>query len=467
MKCWNCGKDNPGSVRLCFYCGAVQEKKEVEPKEDILVVETPIIKKKDEVKTEKPTVKKKEEVIGDISAVKKKEEVISDIPAVKKMEEVNSDTPAVSKNDGSIVEPKTIEKKDKDIDDSFTTEPRFCAYCGKRLIDGKCTCSSYSAAIARSKAKAMSDQISSTVEKKAPVQVVESKSISNATSIEKGEDSVQLSGSGANINEQPLRHNETVYKEKQHTLKDTYPEKEKESLAIINKPDNAVQDSDNNKQGTNEKPKQTPYGFIPAYVVLALIGIIVFVFSKSVIWIVIAAVLCFGYWLKSYLDYRGSNSSANTSMNDIKTAPVEVNRGIIPNTQTAVEAPVEVTSGTAPIVTPRVNTMERGVCPKCGSTNITRQVFQENKGSRTITKTTSKYKEKGHGCLWWLCIGWWWWMIDLISWIVAFFPRLVLRLFAAPYKKKKYKGKSRSVSNTVNKIDYRTVSTCQNCGYTW
>ena len=31
-------------------------------------------------------------------------------------------------------------------------------------------------------------------------------------------------------------------------------------------------------------------------------------------------------------------------------------------------------------------------CPKCGSEDITRQVFQENSGSKTVTHTTSKYK---------------------------------------------------------------------------
>lgn len=107
------------------------------------------------------------------------------------------------------------------------------------------------------------------------------------------------------------------------------------------------------------------------------------------------------------------------------------------------------------------------VCPNCGSFNVENQVFQENLGSRTTSRTSSTYKEKGHGCLWWLLIGWWWWMVDLFLWIFAFFPRLILRLFAAPYKKKKYVGKSRGTSKTVNRIDYKTVHLCQNCGYTW
>lgn len=107
------------------------------------------------------------------------------------------------------------------------------------------------------------------------------------------------------------------------------------------------------------------------------------------------------------------------------------------------------------------------VCPKCQSENVKVDTFQEESGSKTITKSKSKYKEKGHGLLWWLCIGWWWWMVDLFLWICFFFPRLILRLFAAPFKKKKYVGEGTSVSKTSNKIHYRTICVCQNCGHKW
>ncbi len=102
-------------------------------------------------------------------------------------------------------------------------------------------------------------------------------------------------------------------------------------------------------------------------------------------------------------------------------------------------------------------------CPKCGSTNVSTQTFQEDRGAITTTKTKSKYKEKGHGLLWWIFIGWWWWIIDLFLWIFLFIPRLLVKLF----HRKKYVGKSTSVSTTVNKIGYRTVHTCQNCGHSW
>ena len=106
-------------------------------------------------------------------------------------------------------------------------------------------------------------------------------------------------------------------------------------------------------------------------------------------------------------------------------------------------------------------------CPKCGSGNVSINTFQEDHGAVTTSRTVSKYKEKGHGCLWWLLIGWWWWIVDLFSWIFLFIPRLILHLFASPFRKKKYKGTSSTVSSTVRNITYKTICTCQNCGHSW
>jgi hypothetical protein len=111
--------------------------------------------------------------------------------------------------------------------------------------------------------------------------------------------------------------------------------------------------------------------------------------------------------------------------------------------------------------------MDKLTCPKCGSSNIESSIFQENQGGETITTTKSKYKEKGHGCLWWLLIGWWWWIVDLLLWIFFFFPRLIIRIFAAPFKKKKYKGSEISVSTTNNRIKYKTICLCKDCGNNW
>lgn len=102
-------------------------------------------------------------------------------------------------------------------------------------------------------------------------------------------------------------------------------------------------------------------------------------------------------------------------------------------------------------------------CPRCDSTSIDIQVFQENQGSVTTSTTKSKYKEKGHGYLWWIFIGSWWWMIDLMLWVFLFIPRLVLQLF----KKKKYTGKSSTISTSQNVIVYRRICTCKNCGHSW
>lgn len=103
------------------------------------------------------------------------------------------------------------------------------------------------------------------------------------------------------------------------------------------------------------------------------------------------------------------------------------------------------------------------LCPQCGSHNVSIQTFQENAGSTTITKGKSKYKEKGHGIIWWIFIGSWWWIIDIMLWIFAFPLKLLSKLF----RKKKYKGKSTSVSETVNRTNYKTVCTCQACGHVW
>lgn len=107
------------------------------------------------------------------------------------------------------------------------------------------------------------------------------------------------------------------------------------------------------------------------------------------------------------------------------------------------------------------------VCPKCGSDYIQTNTFQEQVGSKTKTKTKSKYKEKKHGFLWWISVGWWWWIVDLLSWIFCFFPRLIMRIFAKPYKKSKHTEQGKTTSTTKNKIEYRTVFVCEDCGYQW
>lgn len=107
------------------------------------------------------------------------------------------------------------------------------------------------------------------------------------------------------------------------------------------------------------------------------------------------------------------------------------------------------------------------ICPNCGSDQVEIQTVQENIGSATITKTKSKYKEKGHGIVWWLLIGWWRWMIDLMIWVFAFVPRLFIAVLGRIFKKKKYVGSSTTASNTVNHITYKTICTCKNCAKTW
>ena len=102
------------------------------------------------------------------------------------------------------------------------------------------------------------------------------------------------------------------------------------------------------------------------------------------------------------------------------------------------------------------------MCPKCNSSNVTIQLNQENRGAKTITKTTVKVRKSRHGCLWWLFIGWWWWMIDLMIWLIAFAPRLIYEI-----TKKRKIAFAKSKSFTKNNIQYKKHYVCQNCGYTW
>lgn len=116
-----------------------------------------------------------------------------------------------------------------------------------------------------------------------------------------------------------------------------------------------------------------------------------------------------------------------------------------------------------PVDNPNVPPKTLLVCPNCNSSNVSTQIFQEEVGETTISKSKSKYKQKGHGIVWWLCIGWWWWMIDLLMWICAFPIMLIAKLF----KKKKYVGNTTSVAQTAKQINYKTVCTCGDCGHTW
>lgn len=102
-------------------------------------------------------------------------------------------------------------------------------------------------------------------------------------------------------------------------------------------------------------------------------------------------------------------------------------------------------------------------CPNCGSDDISIETFQENLGTSTVSSQKFKFKQAGHGILWWLFIGWWWWIIDLIIWI-CFFP---FRLLAQIFKKKKYKGKATTISQSINEVVYKKVFTCRACGNSW
>lgn len=78
-------------------------------------------------------------------------------------------------------------------------------------------------------------------------------------------------------------------------------------------------------------------------------------------------------------------------------------------------------------------------CPKCGSENVSVQVVTE-----------TELKEKKHGVIWWVCVGWWW---IPIKWLVFTLPALIVAIF----KPKKYKTKTHT----------KKMAVCNNCGKSW
>jgi len=74
-------------------------------------------------------------------------------------------------------------------------------------------------------------------------------------------------------------------------------------------------------------------------------------------------------------------------------------------------------------------------CPKCNSENVNIQAV-------------SIVKNKKHGIVYWLLIGWW---LEPIMWIFLTLPWLIIKIFKP--KKVKTKLKKQAV--------------CQNCGNSW
>ena len=78
-------------------------------------------------------------------------------------------------------------------------------------------------------------------------------------------------------------------------------------------------------------------------------------------------------------------------------------------------------------------------CPKCGSENVNVQMITE-----------TQLKEKKHGVMWWLLIGWWW---IPTKWIFLTVPALIVKIFAP----KKYETKTTQ----------KKMAVCNSCGHSW
>lgn len=79
------------------------------------------------------------------------------------------------------------------------------------------------------------------------------------------------------------------------------------------------------------------------------------------------------------------------------------------------------------------------ICPKCNSQNVNTQIVNE-----------VELKNKHHGIIWWLFVGWWWLPI---KWLIFTLPALIIAIFG--HKKQK----------VVNK--QKTMCICQDCGHSW
>ena len=78
-------------------------------------------------------------------------------------------------------------------------------------------------------------------------------------------------------------------------------------------------------------------------------------------------------------------------------------------------------------------------CPKCGSSNVNVQMV-----------TDTQLKNKHHGIIWWLLIGWWW---VPIKWFFLTIPALLVKIFIPKRQR-------------IKQI-HRAVCVCQQCGHTW
>jgi len=78
-------------------------------------------------------------------------------------------------------------------------------------------------------------------------------------------------------------------------------------------------------------------------------------------------------------------------------------------------------------------------CVKCGSERVVVQ-----------TVPVQELKEKRHGLVYWLLIGWWW---EPIAWLFLTLPKFIITIF------KPKRWRTRTVMHTV--------AACQNCGYSW
>jgi len=108
--------------------------------------------------------------------------------------------------------------------------------------------------------------------------------------------------------------------------------------------------------------------------------------------------------------------------------------------------------------------MAETTCSKCGSDNISYQREQTASFGGSFHKFGGG--KSGHGCLWWLFVGWWIW----IFWVFKFMFDVILACctlgLSLLFRRKRNSGINGGAI-IANKSINRTMAVCQNCGHSW
>lgn len=105
------------------------------------------------------------------------------------------------------------------------------------------------------------------------------------------------------------------------------------------------------------------------------------------------------------------------------------------------------------------------VCPKCGSSNTSVQIVTTGSVGASHTVIKGADGKRGHGCLYWITIGWIIGIFKLLFKIIMIPVMLITWPIRKLFGRKGRVGTANTISasKTINK----TMCVCQDCGYSW